>query len=229
MNWCIVRQPNGLYARYSDAVGDFTCFNKTREEATNLCLSYRDGTGATLTPEVVQTMLDGADQCGLEGWQVQVDNVRKRKGAERAGDAARIGAVPPSPPELRVVEPDRHIAIRRILMPRDQNHHGVVFGGALLAEIDLAGAVEARQHTRHDVVTRFMNGIEFKQPVSIGDVVTFYTTLVKIGNTSITVKVEIEASRNGEEAPVAVTCTEIVYVTVQKNAEGNLQKVPVRG
>jgi acyl-CoA thioesterase YciA len=123
---------------------------------------------------------------------------------------------------------ERHIAIRRILLPRDTNHHGMVFGGTLLAEMDLAGAVEARRHTKHDVVTRFMNGIEFTRPVQIGDVVTFYTSLVKIGDTSITVQVDIEASRDGQEAPCAVTATEIVYVTVERGPDGNLHKVPVK-
>jgi len=121
----------------------------------------------------------------------------------------------------------RNLSIRRILLPKDTNHHGAIFGGTILAEIDLAGAVEARMHTSNDVVTRYMNGIEFKHPVQVGDVVSFYTTLVKIGKTSITVKVEIEGSRDGEDAPVAVTATEVVYVTVQPDSEGKLHKVPV--
>jgi|SaaInlV_110m_DNA_1040235.scaffolds.fasta_scaffold04578_3 acyl-CoA thioesterase YciA len=123
----------------------------------------------------------------------------------------------------------RHIAIREILMPKDLNHHGVAFGGWVLSKIDLAGAVEARRHTQHDVVTRFMNGIEFTHPVKVGDQVTFYTSLVCIGNTSITVKVEIEASRDGKDAPIAVTAAEIVYVTVKRDATGNIHKVPVKG
>lgn len=128
-----------------------------------------------------------------------------------------------------MAEPQRHLAIRRILLPKDTNHRGEVFGGAILAEIDLAGAVEARKHTKHDVATRFMNGIEFNRPVSIGDVVSLYTTLVKIGNTSLTIKVEVEFSRDGEEAPVAVVATEVVYVAVERNEEGAIRKVPVEG
>lgn len=125
--------------------------------------------------------------------------------------------------------PQRNLAIRRILLPRDTNHRGEVFGGAILAEIDLAGAVEARKHTKHDVATRFMNGIEFNRPVSIGDVVTLYTTLIKIGNTSLTIKVEVEFSRDGEEAPVAVVATEVVYVAIERNKDGSISKVPVEG
>jgi len=124
---------------------------------------------------------------------------------------------------------ERNIAIRRILMPKDTNPRGEVFGGAILAEIDLAGAIETRRHTLHDVATRCMNGIEFKRPVAIGDVVTFYTSLVRIGTTSITVKVEVEFSRDGQEAPVAVTATEVVYVAVKRLPDGSITKVPVKG
>lgn len=122
---------------------------------------------------------------------------------------------------------ERYLASRRILLPGDSNHHGNVFGGVILAEIDLAGASEARRHTEHDVVTRFMNGIEFAHPVKVGDVVSFWTRLVNIGHTSITVCVEVESSRDGKAAPICVTATEVVYVTVQRNNEGNLAKVPV--
>ena len=124
---------------------------------------------------------------------------------------------------------NRNIAIREILLPRDLNHHGVAFGGWVLSKMDLAGAQEARQHTKHDLVTRFMNGIEFTAPIHPGDVVTFYTCLVKIGTTSITVRVEVEASRDGQPAPVAVTGSEFVYVTVKHNADGTLEKIPVIG
>jgi acyl-CoA thioesterase YciA len=116
-----------------------------------------------------------------------------------------------------------------MLLPKDTNPRGEVFGGAILAEIDLAGAIETRRHTRHDVATRFMNGIEFKRPVAIGDVVTFYTSLVRIGTTSITVRVEVEFSRDGQEAPVAVTATEVVYVAVKRLPDGSITKVPVSG
>ena len=119
---------------------------------------------------------------------------------------------------------DRHIAIRRILLPRDTNHRGEVFGGALLAEIDLAGAAEARRHTKHDVATRYMNGVEFTRPVKVGDVVTFFTGLVKTGKTSITVKVEVECSRDGTTAPVSVTATEVVYVAIERLPSGEIVK-----
>ena len=122
---------------------------------------------------------------------------------------------------------DRNLSIRRMLLPRDTNPHGYIFGGAILAEIDLAGAIEAARHTKHAVVTKFMNGISFDLPVKMGDTVTLYTTLTHVGETSLTIKVEVEASRNGEVAPVAVVATEVVYVAVERDAEGNLHRVPV--
>lgn len=123
----------------------------------------------------------------------------------------------------------RNISIRRILLPKDTNYRGEVFGGAILAEIDLAGAVEARRHTQHDVATRAVKEVQFIRPVAIGDVVTFWTSLVKIGRTSITVKVEVEASRDTSEgSAVSVTAAEVVYVTVAPDESGKLRKIPVQ-
>ena len=119
------------------------------------------------------------------------------------------------------------IAIKRILLPRDTNHRGEIFGGAILAEIDLAGAVEARKHTEHDVATVAVKEVEFKKPVKVGDVVTFHTSLVRIGNTSIHVRVEVEASRDGQKDTISVTAAEVVYVTVAQDIENNLRPIPV--
>lgn len=121
----------------------------------------------------------------------------------------------------------RNISIRRLLLPKDTNHRGEIFGGALLAEIDLAGAIEARRHTSWDVATVAVKEVVFKRPVQVGDVVTFYTSLVKIGTTSIHVRVEVESSRDGETAPISVTAAEVVYVTVTRNQNGSLSKLPV--
>ncbi len=121
-----------------------------------------------------------------------------------------------------------HIAIRRILLTKDTNHRGEVFGGAILAEIDLAGAVEARRHTKHDVATMSFKEVVFKHPVKVGEVVTFWTRLKRIGTTSITVAVEVESSVDGSDAPVSVTAAEVVYVTIARQADGTITKVPVR-
>jgi acyl-CoA thioesterase YciA len=126
-----------------------------------------------------------------------------------------------------VIESVRNIAIRRLLLPRDTNHRGEVFGGAILAEIDLAGAVEARKHTEHDVATVAVKEVQFKRPVQVGDVVTFFTSVTKVGTSSIHIRVEVEASRDGEAAPHSVTAAELVYVTIARKADGTIEKVPV--
>ncbi|GIW71824.1 MAG: acyl-CoA thioesterase [Planctomycetota bacterium] len=119
----------------------------------------------------------------------------------------------------------RRLATRVILLPRDTNAHGTIFGGVLLSHLDLAGAVEARRHTPHRVVTVAMREVEFHAPVYVGDVVSFYTRLVRVGTTSITVHVEVEAQRADDPAAVVrVTEAEVVYVCV--DAQG--RKVPAR-
>jgi len=123
--------------------------------------------------------------------------------------------------------PTRNIAIRRILLPRDTNHRGEIFGGAILAEIDLAGAVEARKHTLHDVATVAVKEVQFHAPVLVGDVVTFYTSVTKVGTTSIHVRVEVESSRDGKDSPVTVTAAELVYVAIRRNQDGTLTKMKI--
>jgi len=110
---------------------------------------------------------------------------------------------------------ERHLAIRVILLPKDTNAHGTIFGGVILSQIDLAGAEEARRWTERAVVTAAMDAIQFHHPVYVGDVVSFYTTLMKTGRTSITVHVEVEAERwTGTRATVKVTEADVVYVAV---------------
>lgn len=123
-----------------------------------------------------------------------------------------------------MTEKERHLAIRVILLPKDTNAHGTIFGGVILSHIDLAGAVEARLHTEHKVVTVAMDAVEFRQPVYMGDLVSFYTRLVKKGNTSIRVAVEVEAARAVDQTRVVqVTVAEVVYVAV--DAQGNKTKL----
>lgn len=122
----------------------------------------------------------------------------------------------------------RNIAVRRILLPRDTNHRGEIFGGSILAEIDLAGAVEARRHTKHDVATVAVKEVNFKRPVNVGEVVTFWTSLVRLGKTSITVKVEVESSPDGSEAPASVTAAEVVYVAIVRDpVTGEIAKTEI--
>ena len=110
----------------------------------------------------------------------------------------------------------RSPAIRVTLMPKDTNAHGTIFGGVLLSQIDLAGAVAARAHC-DTMVTVKMTEVVFHEPVFVGDLVSFYADVVKLGNTSITVKVTVEAQRwRGTGEPVKVTEAEIVYVNVDE-------------
>lgn len=214
-----IKQPNGLYARFSDVVDSFTHFNLTPEDALKV-YQKRILQG---TEKDVEAALKRADN-NPNRWEEALNLVHRFEGKKGVDEALEHLKQKPLSP----LSEDRHLAIRRILLPKDTNHRGEVFGGAILAEIDLAGAVEARKHTKHDVATRFMNGIEFKHPVGVGDVVSLYTTLEKIGTTSLTIKVEVEFSRDGEPAPIAVVATQVVYVAVQRNEDGSISKVNVR-
>jgi acyl-CoA thioesterase YciA len=109
----------------------------------------------------------------------------------------------------------RQPAIRVTLLPRDTNPHGTIFGGVILSYIDQSGAIEARLHGADRVVTVAMEKVVFHAPVYVGDLVSFYGELVRIGRTSITVKVVVEAAPPGPGAtPRRVTEAEITYVNV---------------
>lgn len=115
----------------------------------------------------------------------------------------------------------RDAAIRLTMMPRDTNAHGTVFGGIILSYIDVAGGVEAARHTGHDrFVTVSMHEVVFLEPVFVGDLVSFYAETVKVGRTSITTRVTVEAERFGSRGQsVRVTEAEVVYVAVNQNRE----------
>jgi acyl-CoA thioesterase YciA len=106
-----------------------------------------------------------------------------------------------------------------MLLPRDTNAYGTIFGGVILSHLDLAGAIEARENTRHRIVTVAMREVEFLAPVFVGDVVSFYSRTERIGRTSITVKVDVEAERADGSGYVRVTEAEIVYVAVDNDGK----------
>jgi acyl-CoA thioesterase YciA len=112
-------------------------------------------------------------------------------------------------------------AIRLTMMPRDTNAHGTVFGGIILSYIDVAGGVEAVRHTRHDrFVTVAMKEVIFHEPVFMGDLVSFYATALRVGKTSITVHVIVEAERFGARGQkVKVTEAEVTYVAINQFRE----------
>ncbi len=106
-------------------------------------------------------------------------------------------------------------AIRVVMMPRDSNYLGTIFGGVILSSLDLAGAVEAHQHSDRNMVTAAMREVKFIAPVFVGDLVSFYTETTKIGHTSITVRVTVEATRaRAPHETARVTQAEVVYVAI---------------
>ncbi len=109
----------------------------------------------------------------------------------------------------------RDPAIRVSLLPRDTNAMGTIFGGIILSYIDQAGAVAGFRHCAGRLVTVAMREVEFHEPVFVGDLVSFYADTVRVGTTSITIKVEVEAERRGPgHEVVRVTEAEVVYVHV---------------
>jgi acyl-CoA thioesterase YciA len=106
-------------------------------------------------------------------------------------------------------------AIRVLMMPRDTNAHGTIFGGVILSYIDQAGAIEARRQGLQLMVTVSMDKVVFHEPVFVGDLVSFWTETLRIGNTSITTKVVVEAIRAGDPSQrVTVTEAQVVYVNL---------------
>ena len=127
---------------------------------------------------------------------------------------------------------DRFLAIKVRMMPRETNPHGTIFGGVLLSYVDQAGAVGAEHEIRSQgwpvlpLVTVGMNSVEFHEPVYVGDVVSFWTKLVRVGRTSITMHVLVETVR--DDRPVTLTEAEVSFVTVDRT-DGKRRPVPVKG
>ena len=123
--------------------------------------------------------------------------------------------------------PERVPAIKVIVLPKDTNALGTIFGGVILSYIDLASAVEARKAAPHRYVTKSMHEVEFHAPVFVGDIVSFFTETMRIGRTSITVKVAVEAERWGSGQGERVTVTEAEVVLVAVDEVG--RPIPVLG
>jgi acyl-CoA thioesterase YciA len=111
--------------------------------------------------------------------------------------------------------PDREPALRVVPMPADANQHGDIFGGWVMSQVDIAGSIPASRRARGRVATVAVNSFLFKQPVHIGDVVSFYAEVARVGRTSITVAVEVYAQRNPTDVIcVKVTEASLTYVAV---------------
>ncbi len=117
--------------------------------------------------------------------------------------------------EASVALPDREPALRVVPMPADANQHGDIFGGWVMSQVDIAGSIPASRRARGRVATVAVNSFLFKQPVHIGDVVSFYAHVSRVGRTSITVAVEVYAQRNPTDVIcVKVTEASLTYVAV---------------
>ena len=118
-----------------------------------------------------------------------------------------------------------HTALRVVMMPRDTNQYGTIFGGVILSYLDQAGAVHARRLVHDLIVTVAMDSIEFKQPVYVGDVLSFYAETVRKGRTSVRIRLEVEAERfSPPRERVRVTSAELVFVAVDENRN----PIPIR-
>jgi acyl-CoA thioesterase YciA len=116
-------------------------------------------------------------------------------------------------------------ALRVVPMPADSNQNGDIFGGWIMAHVDIAGGTVASRVARGRVATVAVNAFVFKQPVQVGDVLSFYTDVVKIGNTSVRINVEVYAERGRAETRV-VKVTEATLTFVAIDAEGRPRPIP---
>ena len=124
---------------------------------------------------------------------------------------------------------DEQPVLRIVPMPADTNAHGTIFGGWVMSQVDIAGSIPAWERAQGPVVTVAVNSFIFKEPVFVGDVVSFYARVLKVGRTSITVDVEVFAQRKrlgGREA-VKVTEAQLTYVAVDESRQPRAVPNPV--
>lgn len=117
--------------------------------------------------------------------------------------------------------PDRQPTLRVVAMPGDVNALGSVFGGWIMAQVDIAASIPAIRHAKGKVATRAVNSFEFREPLFVGDVVSFYADLVRIGKTSLTVDVEVYAERlrQGAEKSIKVTQAQLTFVALDERGQ----------
>ncbi len=121
--------------------------------------------------------------------------------------------------------PDKQPVLRMMTMPSDVNAAGDIFGGWVMAQVDIAGSIPAMGRGRGRVATVAVNSFHFREAISVGDLVSFYAEIVRVGTTSITVDVQVYALRNPAELTV-VKVTEATLTYVCLNADGNKRPVP---
>jgi acyl-CoA thioesterase YciA len=120
---------------------------------------------------------------------------------------------------------EKELVLKVIPMPADTNGNGDIFGGWVMAQVDLAGSVIPARHVRGRMATVAVNEFIFKQPVRVGDICSFYAAVTRVGNTSITVEVEVFAERFGAQGQfVKVTEARLTYVAIDE--QGRPRPIP---
>ena len=125
-----------------------------------------------------------------------------------------------------VTLPDRQPALRVVPMPADANQNGDIFGGWVMSQVDIAGSIPAARRARGRVATVAVNSFVFREPVMIGDLVSFYADITREGRTSITVAVEVYAQRNPTEV-ICVKVTEASLTYVAVSADRRPRQLPL--
>lgn len=144
--------------------------------------------------------------------------------AEISAQGSAADPLPSSLAPLRLPD-DRQLVLRVMPMPADANGNGDIFGGWIMAQVDIAGAVLPARIAKGRIATVAVNEFVFKQPVSVGDLLSFYARVERIGKTSVTVKVEVYAERNPANLEV-VKVTEATLTYVAIDLEGQRRLIP---
>ena len=130
-----------------------------------------------------------------------------------------------APPQL---DDGSQLVLRVIPLPADVNANGDIFGGWVMAQVDIAGSIIAVRRARGRVATVAVNSFQFKQPVFVGDLLSFWAREVHVGRTSITVEVEVTAERHPEN-PITVKVTDATLTYVAIDASGSKREIPEAG
>ena len=155
----------------------------------------------------------------------------ERIGGRNAEMEANMPEIDAKKPDISSIAPlslpgDRQLVMRVMPMPADANGNGDIFGGWIMAQVDVAGAVLPARIAKGRIATVAVNQFVFKQPVSISDLLSFYAKVERVGRTSVTVNVEVYAERNPADLHVVkVTEANLTYVAIDN--QGKPRPIPV--
>jgi len=142
-----------------------------------------------------------------------------------ASSSPSAGSPDPLPVGSGNLDWQRELVLRVMPMPADSNANGDIFGGWIMAQVDIAGAVPVMRIARGRIATVAVNEFIFKQPVSVGDLLSFYATVTRVGKTSVTVHVEVFAERNPADPQIVkVTEANLTYVAIDR--DGRPRQIP---